>query len=95
MPSGAYQAISIYLLERDLLMWIPRYKYLRASGVSVCVRACKLGFICSDNSEGMGACDWLHAPFLIQIAEAVTGHIASHLPIHFLVVLLHEAVEAV
>ena len=55
--------MSVYLLERDLPMWIPRYKYLRASGVKVCARASKSGFICGDNTWGMGAHDWLCCAF--------------------------------
>ena len=49
VPSGAY-AMSDYLLQRVLLIWMPRCKYLRASGISVRVRACKLGWICRDSS---------------------------------------------
>ena len=52
--------MSIYLFERDLLTWIPRYKYLRASGVTVHARACKSGFIYNDSSGAMGAHNWTH-----------------------------------
>ena len=57
VPSGAY-AILTYLFERDLLMWMPRCKNLRALGVSFWVNACKLGCTCRDSSRGMGSLDW-------------------------------------
>ena len=44
-------------------MWILRYKYLRALGVSVRTRACRSDFLCSDSSEGMEVRDWSPCSF--------------------------------
>ena len=60
-------------------MWIPKCKYLRASGERVLENVFKLGSTCSVSSRGMWAHDWLHCTFLYMNVCGVTGHIASHI----------------
>ena len=73
-------------------MWIPKCKYLRASGERVLENILKLGSTCRISNEGMWAHDWSHCPFLYVNACEVTGHIASHLYLCFCL-LCNEAVE--
>ena len=63
-------------------MWIPKCKYLRASGERVLENIFRLGSTCSVSSGGMWASDWSHHFFLYITVHEVTGHIASHITGH-------------
>ena len=64
-------------------MWIPKCKYLRASGERVLENVLRLGSTCSISNGGMWEHDWSHCPFLYVNVCKATGHIAGHLYLHF------------
>ena len=65
-------------------MWIPKCKYLRASGERVLENVFRLGSTCSVSSEGMWAQQLITAaPFLYTNVCKVTGHITGHVTSHF------------
>ena len=72
-------------------MWVPKCKYLRASVERVLENIFRLGSTCSVSSGGMQACNWSHCPFLYVNVCKVTGHVAGHLYLCFLL-LCSEAV---
>ena len=64
-------------------MWIPKCKYLRASGESVLESVFRLGSTCSVSSKGVWASNWLHCSFLYTNVCKVTGHFGGHITSHF------------
>ena len=89
----AVAIMRIYRWGWDLPMWIPKCKYLRASGERVLENVLRLGSTCSVSNRGMWAHDWSHCPFLyVNVCEA-TGCVAGHLYLCFWL-LCSEAVDA-